>query len=77
MWSNFISLKSTPDTISLAKFNEKWALSYWDTGYILLYLCAWSSSFSFWLIAQPHENRHTCSFAYCLEYALSFLDDDV
>ena len=46
---------------------------------IIIYVIyfSFSSSFSLWLFVQSREYRHTCSFAYFLQYALLFLDDDV
>ena len=38
-----------------------------------IYVVSMLSAFHFHL----HENRHTCSFAYVLEYALLSLDDNV
>ena len=46
----------------------------------MLYLCDLFFIFIFIFIMinpKPHEYRHTCLFAYFLEYALLLLDDDV
>ena len=51
-----------------------------DLGLFISYLCDLffiSSSFSLRLIEQSHEYKHTCSFAYFLEYVLLFLNDNV
>ena len=64
----FVSM-SRPRSIYVVSM---WSIFHFHLSFHLLFI-----SFSLWLILQFQECRHTCVFAYVLDYVLIFLDDNV